>query len=160
MTRELDVRRHEVNALRRWQQHVHPARVAFNIFFLTLSKYLPLRIKNVLLRALDLNIGKDSATGFGVTFDILFPEKISIGENTTLGYGTTILAHETTQDEFRTGDVDIGDNVLIGANTTVLPGVTIGDGATVSANSLVNRDVEPGEFVGGVPVRNLDEDSI
>lgn len=56
-------------------------------------------------------------------------------------------------DEYRIGDVVIGENVLIGANTTILPGVKIGDGAIVSAATLVNRDIPAGAFVGGNPVK-------
>jgi len=33
--------------------------------------------------------------------------------------------------------------------------VRIGDGATVSAMSLVNRDIPPGAMAGGVPARVL-----
>jgi acetyltransferase-like isoleucine patch superfamily enzyme len=51
--------------------------------------------------------------------------------------------------------VVIGRDVVIGANCTILPGVVIGDGATVSAHSLVNHDVAPGSVVGGVPARPL-----
>lgn len=36
---------------------------------------------------------------------------------------------------------------------TVLPGVTIGDGAVISAMSLVHKDVGPGEFGAGVPLK-------
>jgi len=58
--------------------------------------------------------------------------------------------------EWRTGPVVIGRNVTIGANCTLLPGIVIGDGATVSAMSLVNKDVPPGAKVGGVPIRSLE----
>jgi acetyltransferase-like isoleucine patch superfamily enzyme len=51
--------------------------------------------------------------------------------------------------------VVIGRDVVIGASCTILPGVVIGDGAVVSAHSLVNRDVAAGSFVGGVPARPL-----
>ncbi|SIB47980.1 hexapaptide repeat-containing transferase [Mycobacteroides abscessus subsp. abscessus] len=47
----------------------------------------------------------------------------------------------------------IGSEVMIGANSTLLPGITIGDGAIVSAGTLVHKDVPPGSFVGGNPMR-------
>lgn len=100
----------------------------------------------------------DEGTCFApsVALDFVCPSNISIGRNCTVGYGATILGHEADQDSFREGETVIGDEVLIGANSTVLPGVLIGDGATISAQSLVNRDVEPGEFVGGVPIESLE----
>ena len=85
--------------------------------------------------------------------DVMFPERIKVGDNSIIGFNTTILAHEYLIDEYRIGDVVIGKNVLIGANTTILPGVEIGDGAIVSAASLVNRDIPPGVFAGGNPVK-------
>lgn len=42
---------------------------------------------------------------------------------------------------------------MIGANCTILPGVTIGDGAIVSAATLVHEDVPAGAFVGGNPMK-------
>jgi acetyltransferase-like isoleucine patch superfamily enzyme len=40
---------------------------------------------------------------------------------------------------------------MIGAGATVLPGVTIGAGARIAANSLVTTDVPPRTTVAGVP---------
>lgn len=84
-----------------------------------------------------------------------FPEHITIGNNSVIGYNTTILAHEYLIQEYRIGKVVIGDHVLIGANATILPGVTIGDGAIVAAGAVVHRDVPAGAFVGGNPLRDL-----
>ena len=83
----------------------------------------------------------------------MFPEKIKVGRNSIIGYNTTILAHEYLINEYRLGEVAIGDEVLIGANSTILPGITIGDGATVSAGTLVHKNVPAGAFVGGNPMR-------
>lgn len=129
-----------------------------NIFLLTLSKFMPLKLKHILLRVLGAEIGKDTAVGLSVQFDIFHPEKISVGRDTIIGYSTTVLTHEVTNERFSMGEVKIGDNVLIGANTTILPGVEIADGATVSAHSLVNRDVKEDEKVGGVPIENIGGD--
>ncbi|HIC87949.1 MAG TPA: acyltransferase, partial [Anaerolineae bacterium] len=79
----------------------------------------------------------------------------TIGDNTIVGYNTVILGHEYLLREWRRGPVVIGKNVVIGANCTILPGVVIGDGAVISAMSLVNKDVPPGAVVGGVPIRPL-----
>ena len=84
---------------------------------------------------------------------LCFQEKITVGANSIIGYNTTILAHEYLITEYRLGEVIIGNEVMIGANSTVLPGVKIGDGAIVSAGTLVHRDVPSGAFVGGNPMR-------
>lgn len=81
--------------------------------------------------------------------DIMFPEKITVGDNSIIGYNTTFLAHEYLIREYRLGEIVIGNEVMIGANTTILPGVLIGDGAIVSAGTLVHKDVPSGAFVGG-----------
>ena len=88
-----------------------------------------------------------------VMLDVMFPEKISVGRNSVIGYNTTILAHEYLIKEYRLGPVEIGNEVMIGANCTILPGVAIGDGAIVSAGTLVHKDVPAGAFVGGNPMR-------
>ncbi|MFB6241425.1 MAG: DapH/DapD/GlmU-related protein [Candidatus Nanosalina sp.] len=155
--RDLEARDYSGNPLLNWPEEAGRIRTACYTLILAIARYLPMKLKNPVLRSLGTEIGENTAIGLEVQLDIFYPEKITIGSETTIGYGTTILTHETTQEEFRTGEVEIGDNVLIGANTTVLPGVSIGDDATVSAHSLVNRDVEEGEKAGGIPVENLEE---
>ena len=49
--------------------------------------------------------------------------------------------------------ITIGDKVWIGINSTILPGVTIGYGAIVGAQSVVTRDVPPMTVVAGNPAR-------
>lgn len=49
--------------------------------------------------------------------------------------------------------VHIGHDVWIGCNATILRGVTVGCGAVIGANALVNKDVPPYAIVGGVPAR-------
>lgn len=51
--------------------------------------------------------------------------------------------------------VHIKKHALIGANTVILPGVVIGDGAVVGANSLVTKDCKPWTMYIGSPVREL-----
>ncbi|MEA2300121.1 MAG: hypothetical protein QOE44_656 [Solirubrobacteraceae bacterium] len=49
--------------------------------------------------------------------------------------------------------VSIGDGCWLGQNVVVLPGVTIGRGAVVAANSVVREDVPAGAVAAGVPAR-------
>jgi len=49
--------------------------------------------------------------------------------------------------------IKVDDNVWIGANSIVLPGVTIGKGSVISANSVVNKDVPPMVVAGGNPAK-------
>ena len=51
------------------------------------------------------------------------------------------------------GDTVIGNDVWIGQNVTIMPGIKVGDGAIVAANSTVVKNVEPYAIVGGNPAK-------
>jgi acetyltransferase-like isoleucine patch superfamily enzyme len=69
-------------------------------------------------------IGADSRIGPG----------IAIGSDCVVGANSSL-----------TTDLVIGDGVRMGPHTLVRPGVRIGDGARIAGNSVVDRDVAPGE---------------
>ncbi len=51
------------------------------------------------------------------------------------------------------GDTVIGNDVWIGQNVTVLPGVHIGDGCIIGANSVVASDIPPYTVAAGNPCK-------
>ncbi|KAB7665792.1 acyltransferase [Bacillus sp. B1-b2] len=130
-------------------------KVMKNFSVIQIARYMPfLKMKNWMYRKLlKMKVGEQTSFALMVMVDIMFPEKIKVGKNSVIGYNTTILAHEYLITEYRIGEIVIGDEVMIGANSTILPGITIGDGAIVSACTLVHKDVPAGSFVGGNPMR-------
>ena len=130
-------------------------KVIKNFLVIQLARYMPfLKLKNWMYRRLlKMKVGEHTSFALMVMLDIMFPEKIKVGKNSVIGYNTTILAHEYLVEEYRLGEIEIGNEVMIGANSTILPGVRIGDGAIISACTLVHKDVPAGSFVGGNPMR-------
>lgn len=51
------------------------------------------------------------------------------------------------------GDTVIGNDVWLGYNALIMPGIRIGDGAIIAANSVVTKNVEPYCIVGGNPAK-------
>lgn len=150
------------NALWQIYKTVSPLKAMRNFIWIQVARYSPfLRFKNWIYRSrLRMEVGENTAFALMVMVDVFFPERIHVGNNSIIGYNTTILGHEYLVKEYRLGDVWIGSNVMIGANTTILPGVTIGDGAIVGAGSVVHKDVSPYTFVAGNPIqviRTLEE---
>jgi len=144
------------NSMRLWWRIRNPLRTIFNFKLIYIARFFPsTRVKNFLYRTCGAKIGKGATFGLGAMMDIFYPELISVGEETLIGYNTVILAHELLQGEYRTGRVEIGKRVMIGANCTILPGIRIGDDASVSAMSLVNCDIPAGQMWGGVPIKRL-----
>ncbi|MEW5954958.1 MAG: acyltransferase [Candidatus Micrarchaeota archaeon] len=158
MKRSQRLERHATQppSLRRWHAVRNPFRTVLNFVVIHCCRYLPsLSLKNFFYRLLGARIGKNASFGLGATLDIFFPELVEVGENATIGYNTVVMTHEFLRGEWRKGRVKIGRNAVIGANCVVLPGVDIGEGAVVSACSLVNKDVPPKAFWGGVPAKEI-----
>ncbi len=47
----------------------------------------------------------------------------------------------------------VEDGAWLGQNVVLLPGVTVGRGAVVGANSVIRQDVPPRSVVAGTPGR-------
>ncbi|HEY2538149.1 MAG TPA: sugar O-acetyltransferase [Stellaceae bacterium] len=85
---------------------------------------------------------------------------VVIGDGAQIGPAVQIYAADHPRDPAlrSTGlefgrPVEIGRNVWIGGGAILLPGVTIGDDASVGAGSVVTRNVPPGITVAGNPAR-------
>lgn len=50
-------------------------------------------------------------------------------------------------------DIRIGNDVWIGMGAYILPGVKVGNGVTIAANSVVTQDVEDYSVVAGTPAK-------
>lgn len=144
------------NSLQHWPDAKSPLTVALNYLVVWLVRISPsLRLKSLLLRRLGVTCGEGVSWGLEATPDVFWPERITLGDDVIVGYDSTLLCHEFLQDEYRLGDVVVGDRAMIGAGAIVLPGVTIGADAQVAANSLVVEDVPEGVTVAGVPAEPL-----
>jgi maltose O-acetyltransferase len=91
---------------------------------------------------------------------ILDVVEVTIGDGAQIGPGVQILTAVHPRDPALRASglefgrpVRIGRNVWIGASAIILPGVSIGDDAVVSAGSVVTRDVPAGTTAFGNPAR-------
>jgi len=103
-----------------------------------------------------LEIG--DGTGINSGASICAENHVSIGRNCLIGNLCLIMDtdfHDASDHNRRPDAVPIviEDNVWLAARVTVLKGVRIGEGAVVSAGSVVVVDVPPYSLVGGVPAR-------
>ncbi len=147
------------NSLRGWYRHRNPLRVVVNYIVIVVCRVSPsLRLKRWLLRRLGVTVGKRVAWGLESTPDVFWPDLITVEADAVIGYDATLLCHEFLVDEYRTGAVVIGEDAMVGAGAIVLPGVHVGEGARVAANSLVTEDVPPDATVAGVPAEVVSHD--
>jgi UDP-2-acetamido-3-amino-2,3-dideoxy-glucuronate N-acetyltransferase len=93
-------------------------------------------------------------------------EGVTIEDEVFIGHGVMFtndkFPRATADDGRLQGPADwkvvatrVGVKASIGSNATILCGVSIGEGATVGAGSVVTRDVAPRSVVAGVPARLL-----
>ncbi|KAJ9629241.1 hypothetical protein H2204_008881 [Knufia peltigerae] len=85
---------------------------------------------------------------------------VTIGDRVMFGPGVNIYTatHETEvqsrrQDIEFAKEVRIGNDCWIGGCALILPGVTIGDGCTIGAGSVVTHDIPPFSVAVGSPAR-------
>ena len=106
-----------------------------------------------------LIIGKFCALASGVKF-IMGPANHRISSVTTYpfnvfgGLWTEKTPPHMSQLPFK-GDTVVGSDVWIWRESVIMPGVRIGDGAMITAYSVVAKDVPPYSVFGGNPAKLL-----
>lgn len=102
-----------------------------------------------------MHVGKNFWCGDSCSFDMSFCYLIEIGNNVTFSNRVQIITHDSSLHDFihrtKLGLVKIDDYAFIGARTLIMPGVHIGKGAIIAADSLVVKSVPDGEVWGGHP---------
>lgn len=85
---------------------------------------------------------------------------VTIGDRVMFGPNVSILtATHETEVQSRRDDVEyarpitIGDDCWVGGHVVILPGVTVGEGCTIAASSVVSRDVPAWSVAMGAPAR-------
>lgn len=104
--------------------------------------------------------------GVGISgASIVTCSEIEIGDETMIGancniYGTDFhpisakdRKNQKTTADAQTAPIKIGKRCWLASNVTVLKGVTIGNEVVVGAMSLVNKNINAGSIVAGVPAK-------
>lgn len=102
----------------------------------------------------DVHIGCASEVSIG--HDVLLAGKIYISDHNHGSYNGEMQDGPASRPSDRllgTAPVRIGDRVWIGELVSVLPGVTIGEGSIIGANSVVSRDIPAHTIAVGTPAR-------
>jgi len=145
-----------------WTKFKPLHKVIINYFLSRISNKFPAGANQIFFKWMGVKIGKNVQIMPAPGFDIFFPELIEVGDGSIIGMECLVLCHEFTTNEFKYGGVKIGKNVLIGARAIILPGVSIGDGALISAGTVVYENVPSNVFAFGSPLqfKGLGEKSV
>ena len=104
-----------------------------------------------------VNINKGCYIGRNVTFDTMYPNKMTFGNNVHIADGCVFLTHylDTTQDgiHFVTGEITVGNDVFLGTNCIISKSIKIGDNAIIGAGSIVTKDIPANEIWAGNPAK-------
>ncbi|MBI2580657.1 hypothetical protein HYV85_02515 [Candidatus Woesearchaeota archaeon] len=110
------------------------------------SKKSPHAVKLHLWKLIGVRVGSNVRIGSNVQIDYFYPELISIGNNVTIGDNVKLWNHDYSIARFAVSFLRIEDNVTIEPNCIIGP-IIVGSGARIKANSVVLRNVKPGETV-------------
>jgi len=104
-----------------------------------------------------IRMGNDVCLGYDIILETEYPERIWMGNNVEINMRSILIAHFEGMDIQPKGpglervSIKLEDDVFIGPGVIILPNVSIGRGATVTAGSVVSKNVPPMTLVRGNP---------
>lgn len=106
--------------------------------------------RNIKISSCHLSLNADIGGGLLMPHPVgvVIGDGVRIGNDVTIYQSVTLGAGKGHSEGYPT----LGDDVTVYPGTIVAGGVVIGQGATIGANSFVNRDVGPGATFARSPV--------
>lgn len=113
------------------------------------------------IRGGEIDIGEGTVVGHDCILDGRGGLRLGRAVNLSSEAAIWTYQHDPNDPDFLGigAPVVVGDRAWLSFRCTVLPGVTIGEGAIVAANTTVTRDVEPFAIVAGIPAVKIGERS-
>ena len=116
-------------------------------------------VRKWLQRKRGVKIGKNVHWGCHVVVDYPYPNFVIVEDGASISGNDYLLAHckplayHDGCSESYVAPVIVHKNAWIAVNVTILPGVEIGEGAIVSAGSVVSKNIPPFTVANGNPAK-------
>lgn len=116
-------------------------------------------VRKWLQRKRGVKIGKNVHWGTNVVVDYPYPNFVVVEEGASISGNDYLLAHckplayHQNCSESYVAPVIVHKHAWIAVNVTILPGVEVGEGAIVSAGSVVSKDIPPFTVANGNPAK-------
>ena len=113
--------------------------------------------RKFLYRLTGMKIGRGGFIGQNGFLEDLHSENVVLEDDATISFGVTIVAHGPKRNVTRAEDkmVILRRGAYVGAASVLIPGIEIGEKATVGAGSVVTKSIPAGAVAAGAPARIL-----
>lgn len=122
------------------------------------------KIRPILWRWMGVKVEKNVFIGYDVWMDYNNAHLIELQQGAHITNRCILLCHKRNLDNYFVGDespklpykiqkIIVGKNAMVGMGSTIMPGVTIGEGSIIAANSLVTKDIPAWTIAAGNPAK-------
>lgn len=129
-----------------------------------LEPFNPRKLRPALMRNIGCKVGKGCFIGDHIHLDLGHADMIVLEDGVSIAGGTRLLCHQRDFSDYCVGDdynklgytikpIVLKKGCLVGMESFVMPGVTIGEGAIIGANSLVTKDIPAWTIATGAPAK-------
>ena len=146
----------------RWEVLLYPGVLALGLhrvahWLFEAQLFFLARLVNTISRfltAIDIHPGAKIGRNFFIDHGfVVIGETSEIGDNVTMYQGSTLGGTNPTSGVGGKRHPTIGDDVIVSLGAAILGPITVGKGARIGANAVVNKDVADGATMLGIPAK-------
>jgi len=143
-----------LNAGDDWWRARNVFRIWYNGIIIEITRFLPhFFLKTWLLRAVGIKIGRNCKIGYGVVFDHIYGDNVTLEDNVRIDEHCYLDGHEYTISQTVFGKILIKKGVHLKHHSYVRVGTTIGENTIIESYGMAQREIPANEIWGGMPAK-------